>query len=123
MNSRKMLRKGLITYYKTSGITCLHKHLDVNHSTIHKIFQEKINNQGKENIRKQYAKKRSLISNFPYLHFSLQKILSKKKMWIKRYCEKSCNFNSEKSLAFAICGEHVVKTFSVTLFPRVKFPF
>jgi hypothetical protein len=84
MNSRKVLRKGLITYYKTSGITCLHKHLDVNHSTIYKIFQEKINNQGKENIFKKNANKRSLISNFPYLNFSLQKILLKKMMWIKR---------------------------------------
>ncbi len=44
VNSRKQLRKGLVTYYKTSGITCMYKHLDVDHSTIYKRFQEKINN-------------------------------------------------------------------------------
>jgi hypothetical protein len=31
-NLRKKLRKGLIFYYKTSGITCLRKHIDANHS-------------------------------------------------------------------------------------------
>jgi len=39
VNLRKQLGKGLITYYKTSGITCLQKHLDANHSTIYKRFQ------------------------------------------------------------------------------------
>ncbi len=48
VNSRKQLRKGLITYYKTSGITCLQKNLDVDYSTIYNGFQEKINNQGKK---------------------------------------------------------------------------
>ncbi len=63
MNSRKKLRKGQVTYYKTSGITSLQKHLDVNHSTIYKRLQEEINNQGKENVNRQSTKKRSLISN------------------------------------------------------------
>jgi hypothetical protein len=52
VNSRKQLRKGLVTYYKTSGITCLHKHFDANHLTIYKKFQEEINNQGKENVER-----------------------------------------------------------------------
>ncbi len=47
VNSRKHLKKGRVTYYKTSGITCLQKHLDADHSTIYKRFQEEINNQGK----------------------------------------------------------------------------
>jgi hypothetical protein len=63
VNSRKHLRKGLITYYKISGITCLQKHLDANHSAIYKRFQEEINNQRKENVERQFTKKRSLISN------------------------------------------------------------
>jgi hypothetical protein len=63
VNSKKHLRKGLITYYKISGITCLQKHLDANHSTIYKRFQEEINNQGKENVERQITKKRSFISN------------------------------------------------------------
>ncbi len=40
MNLRKQLKKGLVTYYKTSGITHLQKHLDANHSAIDKKFQE-----------------------------------------------------------------------------------
>ncbi len=52
MNSRKQLRKGLVTYYKTSGITCLQKHLDVDHSTIYNGFQKEMNNQGKENVKR-----------------------------------------------------------------------
>ncbi len=49
---KKQLRKGLVTYYKTSGITCLQKHLDVDHSTIYNGFQEEMNNQGKENVKR-----------------------------------------------------------------------
>jgi hypothetical protein len=66
VNSRKQLKKGLITYYKTSGITCLYKHLDVDNLVIYKKFQEKINNQGKENVKKQFAKKK--VSYFRFFH-------------------------------------------------------
>jgi len=38
MNLRKQLKKGLVTYYKTSGIARLQKHLDANHSIIYKRF-------------------------------------------------------------------------------------
>ncbi len=72
-NSRKQLRKGLITYYKTSDITCLQKHLDVDHLPIYKKFQEKINNQRKENVERQYAKKRFLISNPSIFEFFASK--------------------------------------------------
>jgi len=34
-----------------------------NHSVMYKRFQKEINNQGKTNVERQYAKKRSLISN------------------------------------------------------------
>ncbi len=78
VNSRKQLRKGLVTYYKTSGITCLWKHLDVDHSTIYKRFQEETNNQGKENVRRQSAKKRSLISNSFISNFFASKVPFKK---------------------------------------------
>jgi hypothetical protein len=36
------LKKGLISYFKTSGITCLKKHVDANHSLVfQKIGKEK----------------------------------------------------------------------------------
>jgi len=40
MNSRKQLRKGLIQYSKTSGITCLQFFFDAEHLVIYKKFQE-----------------------------------------------------------------------------------
>jgi len=56
MNPRKQLRKGLISCYKTSGITCLEKQLDVDHLATFKKFQDEINNQGRKNIEKQLNK-------------------------------------------------------------------
>jgi hypothetical protein len=74
MNSRKQLSKGLISYYKTSGITCLHKHLDAEHLVTYKKFKEEFNNQGRKNVEKQLAKKRAHISKFSICEFLLQKI-------------------------------------------------
>jgi hypothetical protein len=73
-NSKKQLKKGMVTYYKTSGITCLQKHLDADHSTIYKRFQEEINYQGKENVERQSTKKRFHISNSSIFGFFASKI-------------------------------------------------
>ncbi len=73
MNSRKQLKKGLVTYYKTTGITCLQKHLDVDHSTIYKRFQEEINNEREKNVERQFAKKRFLIYNSSIFEFFASK--------------------------------------------------
>jgi hypothetical protein len=37
-------RKWLISYYKTNGITFILKHVDVDHSFIAQMFEEKVNN-------------------------------------------------------------------------------
>jgi hypothetical protein len=63
LNPKKELRRGLISYYKTSGITCLHKHLDADHLVIFKKKLLKNNNQGRENFEKQPTTKRANISN------------------------------------------------------------
>jgi len=116
VNSKKQSKKSLPTYYKTSGITCLQKHLDVDHLSIYKRFQEYMNNEGKENVKRQSANKRSNISNYFVFEFFCFKI-SFKKGWCgtKDVCGKSCIFNNEKSFAFAICGKRVVKVFNVTI--------
>jgi hemerythrin-like domain-containing protein len=54
-------------------MTCLQKHIDANHLTIYKRFQKEINNEGKENVERQYAKKRSLISNSSIFEFFASK--------------------------------------------------
>jgi hypothetical protein len=38
------MKKGLISYYKTNGITSLKKHVDVDHSFIAQTFEEKMIN-------------------------------------------------------------------------------
>jgi hypothetical protein len=43
-NLRTQSRKGLISYYKTNGITFLRKHVNANHGQIAKIFEEEVNN-------------------------------------------------------------------------------
>ncbi len=51
----------------------MQKHLDVDHSLIYKRFQEKINNERKENVEIQSTKKRSLISNSSIFDFFASK--------------------------------------------------
>jgi hypothetical protein len=50
--------KGLILYYKTSGITCLKNHVDVDHSIIFKNVEE-VNSLVKGNLEEQSTKKKS----------------------------------------------------------------
>jgi hypothetical protein len=58
-NPRIKERKGLITYYKTYGISAHKKHVDVDHSIIMKKLEEEINNDIIRNVEKRLAKKRS----------------------------------------------------------------
>jgi hypothetical protein len=55
-NSRTKLKKGLISYYKTSGITCLKIHVDANHLEILRNFEEEINSVVRGNLEKQPVK-------------------------------------------------------------------
>jgi hypothetical protein len=58
-NARTKERKGLITYYKTYGITAHIEHVDADHSIIVKFFEEEINNETIGIIERQLAKKKS----------------------------------------------------------------
>jgi len=62
INSRTQARKGLISYYKTNGITSLKKHVDAKHTIIVKLFEEKINSLLKGKEEKQPAKKIAIMS-------------------------------------------------------------
>jgi hypothetical protein len=68
-NKKTKSRKGLISYYKTNGITCLKNHVDVNHVVLYNKFENVVNNFLKGNVERQLMKKcpsisRSSISNF-----------------------------------------------------------
>jgi hypothetical protein len=48
-HSRTQARKGLISYFKTNGITNLQKYVDVNHAIESKRFEEEMNKLMKGN--------------------------------------------------------------------------
>ncbi len=56
-DKRTKSRKGLISYYKTNGITCLKNHVDVNHVVLYKKFEDVVNNFLKGSVERQLAKK------------------------------------------------------------------
>ncbi len=60
LNPRKQLKKGLISYYKTNGITCLRKHVDRDQSIIFRFFEKEVNDSRKGNLDKQHAIKKNL---------------------------------------------------------------
>lgn len=52
------MRKGLVFYFKSNGITTLRKHtLDVDHRLIAKNFEEEVNNVIKSPMEKNLQKK------------------------------------------------------------------
>jgi hypothetical protein len=55
-NQKTKLKKSLISYYKTSGITYLRKHIDANHSKKLKTFQEEVNLAMGESLKMHHAK-------------------------------------------------------------------
>jgi len=64
------------------------------------------------------------ISNSSILDFFASKEPFKKDdVEQKNVCGKSCTFDSEKSLAFAICIECVVKAFGVLIMSLCSIPF
>jgi hypothetical protein len=88
------------------------------------MIQEEINNQRKENVKRQFVKKRSLISNSSISEFfCFKRSLQKGWCGTKDVCGKSYTFNNENLFAFAICGECVVKMFSFTIMSSCVIPF
>jgi len=66
MNSKKQLRKGLVGYYKTSGITCLQKHLGAYIQQFIKGFKNKLIMKGNKMLRNNLQKKGFLFPILPY---------------------------------------------------------
>ncbi len=114
LNPRKQLKKGLISYYKTNGITCLRKHVDRDHSIIFRFFEKEVNDSRRGKLYKQHEMKwKSLV--LPFLIFFCFKSSFQKKMWNKKIvCGAPCIFYSQKSLAITICGECMAKMSSIT---------
>jgi hypothetical protein len=60
LNPRKELKKGLISYYKTNGITCLRIHAGRDHSIIFRFFEKEVYDSRRGNFDKQHAIKKNL---------------------------------------------------------------
>jgi len=65
-NPRTQARKGLISYYKTYGITSLKIHVDVNHFLIYKKIEKEVNSLMKGNVERHIAKKVLFHLGFPF---------------------------------------------------------
>jgi len=77
-NPRTKLRKGLIYYYKRSGITCLKKHVD--HFKILNFFEEEVNYATRESLKRHFVKMNGKYIKFVHLwFFCLHSIKSFKK--------------------------------------------
>jgi hypothetical protein len=75
LNPKNKLRKGLISYYKTNGITCLQKHLDVDHFVIFK--NKKLIVKGGKILNNNLQKKELIFLILPYLNFCFKRTLQK----------------------------------------------
>jgi len=81
-NKRTKSRKGLISYYKTNGITCLKGHVNVNHVVIYKKFENVVNNFFEKKCGETTSDKMSkrICMGHQYLIFLLPKTLVNKTM-------------------------------------------
>jgi hypothetical protein len=70
--------KGIIPYLKNNGVPILKEHVDVDHVTLAKKFEEKLNNFGRAIITKQPTKKRPNIFTISVSIFLGPQTLSKK---------------------------------------------
>jgi hypothetical protein len=62
INPRTQVRKILIFYYKTNGVTSLKRHVDANHILITKMFEKEVNFFLKRKKERQLAKERLILS-------------------------------------------------------------
>ncbi len=77
-NPRAKLRKDLISYYKTIGISYLKKHVDAKHGLLVKKLDEQVNNEMRIEVERQLAKKRLNVSSSFFFEFFLVKLHYKK---------------------------------------------
>ncbi len=70
--------KDLILYDTTNGIIVFKKHVLPDHSKIAKVFEKEVNNSIKEELERQFAKKRSNLFNVVIFNFFATKDSFKK---------------------------------------------
>jgi len=95
-NPRTWFWKGIISYYKTNGITSLKKHVDANHGQIAKIFEEEMNNFLTRKNKRQPTKKRANLFGNSISNFFVKRFFQKKWYVAQRIFRRSWSFYYEK---------------------------
>jgi hypothetical protein len=109
------LRKGLIFYYKTGGITYLRKHIDENHSKFSNSFEREVKFRMKGNL---YVYSYLV---HPFYFILPPKNLSKEMMWNNKSFGKSCTFDCEIPLALQFVKSVWPKCLILHLYPQIQF--
>jgi len=121
INSKTQARKGLISYYKTNGITSLKKHVDVIHIIIVKMFEEEVNSLLKRKEEKQPTKKITIMSDGSIFNFIYQRFLKKKGCATERIFRRLGPFDYQKKFTNSICGKMWLKHLILRLCPKLNF--
>ncbi len=111
------LRKGLIFYYKTSGITYLKKDVDENHSKNSSFFEVEV----------KFKMKRSLYIYshlvHPFFFFTSKKPFKMNDVEYQKVFGKSYTFDCEIPFAIRIYEECVAKMFNLAFVSSNPIPF
>ncbi len=108
INQWTRVMKGLVSYFKSSGIiTTLKKHVNVEHGLIAKKFEDEVNNNTKTRMEKKIVKKMpkkfgSAIFNFLGFVDSFKKDNVNKKIILTRFdysCQKSSTLLFPKNIS------------------------
>jgi hypothetical protein len=123
INPRIQARKGLISYYKTNGITFLEKHVDVDHSFIAQIFEEEMNSLLTW-IKERWPSKKIMnpfggsIFNF----FLVKDTLKKKDVSQKEFLEDLGFLIVKNNLPIQFVESMRLKCVILCVYPKLNFP-
>ncbi len=116
-NPKTKLRKGLIFYYKTSGITYLRKDVDENHSKNSNFFKGAMKSTMKGSLY--------IYSHLvhPFIFFTSKKPFKMNDVEYQKVFGKSCTFDCEIPFALTIYEECVAKMFNLVFVSSNPIPF
>jgi len=118
-NTRTKLKKGLISYYKTSEITCLRKHVDAYHCIIKILLINQLFHKRKFGKTTYYI----YIWLIHFLFFCFKKAFQEIWCGVEKVFGRSCIFGSEKRFAFIVHEWCLSKLFHLAFVPSSSISF
>ncbi len=121
-NPRTQLRKELISYYKTNGITSLKKYVNVDHVIVAKTFKEKMNSSMKGNVKRQPTKKRKNVFGASISSlFDVNNSFKKYDVQHKKFLESLGLLIVKNNLPIHFVKSCWLKRLALHLCPRIHF--